>query len=435
MTTVNAGRGIFGKKLAWAFSASMILFVSSNFVNAGNLLFNLVFSHWMGPELFSDLAFLLTLKLSILSILGAIQFLVTEKTANANKREQIGNIQVYRIINRNVSIVIFLALPLLIYLTHRFDWSAKLGLHDEYSLIVFYLGFPFYLPIAIWRGVAQGRMDIWRMVSSANVEMLVRFLGATLFWWMGLGMWAVILAFVLSLFAAWVFAQPPMPKRYTPKRTIADALPWQHALPWAAIQLGVVLMLDGDVFITKMTMSATDAGHVAAISLVQRIIFFASFSLATILLPQVIQAIKNGKSGIRETYPIWVLILTSIIPVLAASYFFPEILVQILFGIEYLPIQSFLVTASLSATLITVNYFLTVFLMAHQMRFIGYVFLGLALLQIAILRGSFFFQLPTIETIVQLKYYYQLFSVFVVISIAFWVMKSQVTNIKGVQND
>jgi len=57
------------------------LFVSANIANAANLVFNMVFARMMGPAAFADLTLLLTLKLGILSFLGALQFAFAELTA------------------------------------------------------------------------------------------------------------------------------------------------------------------------------------------------------------------------------------------------------------------------------------------------------------------------------------------------------------------
>ena len=58
-----------------------ILFVSANIANAANLLFNMIFARLMAPALFADLTLLLTLKLGVLSFLGALQFAFAEQSA------------------------------------------------------------------------------------------------------------------------------------------------------------------------------------------------------------------------------------------------------------------------------------------------------------------------------------------------------------------
>lgn len=414
------------KFTGWIFSASILMFVSSNVVNAGNMLFNLLFSRWMGPELFSDLAFLLTLKLSILGVLNAVQFLVTERIASVDSQSQRSYISTYRKLANRFGIITFMSIPVLIAFSLYGDWANKIGLHNPSALLVFYFGIPFYLPLALWRGVAQGRIDMHRIVMSANVEMLVRLIGGALFWWMGLGVPSVIFAFVLSLASAWYVARPKLPTQFLKPAPLSMALPWQAAVPWAMIQIAVILLLDGDVFVTKMLISANEAGLIAAISIVQRIIFFSCFSLAAILLPQAIRNIDSGGLGLRSLFPIALLIVGSSTFVLLLLRQFPEMSVAVLFGEKFEQIAPLLFTAGLSATLITVSYFIVVFLMAHKIKYSAYLFLAIAIGQLIFLGSSIEPHANNVAKLVDGKVVFQSISTTILLIIAiFQLYKKQ----------
>ena len=70
-----------------AATPAFIVFLSSNFVNVGNLAFNMIFSRLMGPELFGVLALLLTIKLALLGVMGAAQMAVSQVVASASREE------------------------------------------------------------------------------------------------------------------------------------------------------------------------------------------------------------------------------------------------------------------------------------------------------------------------------------------------------------
>lgn len=57
-----------------------ILFLSAHVVTLGNLAFNVVFSRWMGPAHYGELATLLTLFLAITGVLAALQLSVTHES-------------------------------------------------------------------------------------------------------------------------------------------------------------------------------------------------------------------------------------------------------------------------------------------------------------------------------------------------------------------
>src|SRR6056297_279408 len=61
------------------------IFLSANLANVGNLAFNMLFSGWMGPELFGELAVVLTIKLAALAILNAVQMAVSRDIAEGRR--------------------------------------------------------------------------------------------------------------------------------------------------------------------------------------------------------------------------------------------------------------------------------------------------------------------------------------------------------------
>ena len=129
-----------------------ILFVSANIANAANLFFNMVFARLMGPALFADLTLLLTLKLGVLSFLGALQFAFSERTAKGeNKRAS--KIKAHAISWQSLKAsvpVMFMVIASSGFLSSALNFSSPLAL----SLLA--LAIPFFLPMVIYRGLTQG---------------------------------------------------------------------------------------------------------------------------------------------------------------------------------------------------------------------------------------------------------------------------------------
>ena len=71
--------------LALVASPAVAIFLSNNAANAGNLLYNILFSRWLGPETFGLLATILTLKLAILAILNALQMAISQEVSRGGK--------------------------------------------------------------------------------------------------------------------------------------------------------------------------------------------------------------------------------------------------------------------------------------------------------------------------------------------------------------
>ena len=358
---------------------AVLIFLSSNFVNAGNLIFNLLFSRLMGPEMFSDLALILTIKLSLLSVLNAVQMLVTERVAETRPSERLPLIARYRFISRAFALVTLLAVPFLFVIAGGEAITQSLNLSSNHLLPIFVFGLPFTFPLCIWRGVAQGRIDLWKMVASANSEMLVRlFGGLILFQFFGLE--GVIVAFVLSLIAGWYFALSRDGKATAP--CLEPALPFRRAMPWAAMQFGIVLLLDGDVVIAKALWSDLDAGFVAALSLIQRIIFFAIFSLTAVMIPQVIEAARRNGHGLNKARDTIVIFFATTIPGLGILWLFPEFVTHVIFGSAFADISPSIFKSGAVASLATLNYVVVSYAMARKFYANSYVFLLTAIAQL-----------------------------------------------------
>ena len=102
-----------GRLLAIAATPAVIIFLSYNFVNIGNLLFNLVFSRLMGPELSGLLAFFLTAKLALLGFFAAFQMGVSKLLASSLHSQRCEVEQALSRINRFLLAGLFkLGLPL-----------------------------------------------------------------------------------------------------------------------------------------------------------------------------------------------------------------------------------------------------------------------------------------------------------------------------------
>lgn len=351
---------------AIALGPVFIIFVSSNVVNAGNLLFNVLFSRWMGPELFGELATVLTIKLAILGVLGALQIAVSHRVAKESEDGAAPLDAALSRLNHVCFVGLWFLLPAVVAAAWFGDLGKGLGLGSPILLVLLILSLPFAIPLSILRGVALGRLDTRHVLASANLEMLVRLVGAVIAWHAGYGLAGVVAAIALSIFAGWLplcrllKERPSRDAEWTALgRAVALA-----AVPFALLQASQVVLLDGDVIIARLSLDAGEAGLIAALSLFQRIQFFACFGLASILLPAVARAIAEGRSPTGPAIAVGALFGCVSATVLAATAFFPEHAINLFFGASFLSAAPLLFTAAASAVAFTLSYLLATFLSA-----------------------------------------------------------------------
>ena len=355
-------------------SPFVIIFLSSNIVNVGNLAFNLLFSRWMGPEVFGDLAVTLTLMLAVMGVLTAAQMAVSQMVASVDEAGRSALLTSLANINRLVMGGASLALPAVLLAIWLGNPGAALGMSDPMALLVLALAVPFVGPLSLVRGVINGNIDVKRIVLSAQGEMIVRLALAIIAWQAGFGLIGVVWSLAISLVVGWAIMGRvlPAPAQLLPRFGVEERKLAKRvgliALPFAMLQAAQVVLLDGDVFLAKLLLTEREAGLVAALSLVQRIQFFACFALASILLPSVSRAVANGGNGLREALPVGALFLAVAVPFIAGAILVPDLMIRVFFGAAYLDAQPALLPTALAACAFTGVYLVATFMAGHNVR-------------------------------------------------------------------
>lgn len=355
----------FGAKaLAVLATPAVAIFISSNIANAGNMLFNLLFSRWMGPALFADLATLLTLKLSLLAVLNAVQMAVSQEIATP-RRDGTRLMAGLAWLNGLAFVALGLALPFLVPAALTEAVAGAFGLEDGSALALLVLALPFTLPLILGRGVVTGRLDTRKIILSANIEMLVRLLGAILLWQAGFGLIGVVAAMSLSIAAGWLpvrLGRARLSDWATARQVARDV--GLLSLPFAALQGAQVILLDGDILIARHLFAAETAGLVAVLALFQRIQFYACFAMAGVLLPSVASEHAAGGRPLRPMRSVLALVLAVNLPILLAAATLPDMMIRLLSGPAFAAAAPALIWAALSAFLFTLSYILTTVLAA-----------------------------------------------------------------------
>lgn len=377
------------RRMAWmvlSLSPAMTIFIVTNLVNVGNLSFNLIFSRWMGPEVFGNLTLLLTLKLAILGTLGAVQSAVSQRVASADDAGLARLKPQLAWINLAALIAGFAALPLLALVILAADLGPWLGLTGNGLVLLLLIGIPFSASLSLLRGVALGRLDVQKTVLSLLAEMIVRLIGAIIAWQLGFGLAGVICAVVLSVIASWAVVAGLLPWSSSigfPKQT-AKALGATVA-PFALLYLAQVLALDGDIILGKTILPAEEAGLLAALILFQRIQFFACFGLASVLLPSVAIAVRGGQNVLPALMPVAALFAATTSVILGSAIIAPEYVLTLLVGPAYVQISGGLLPAALAAACFTFSFLIATALAALDDRNGIWAALAVAVLQLALM--------------------------------------------------
>jgi O-antigen/teichoic acid export membrane protein len=363
------------------FGPAATLFISANIANAANLVFNMVFARIMGPAAFADLTLLLTLKLGILSFLGALQFAFAELTAKEGKihqsRQRAKAIS-WRSLKFSIPIM-FIVIALANYISGTLNFSSPL------ALCVLALAIPFFLPMVIYRGFTQGLIDLPKIIFSFQAEWLIRLFGSLLLWRMGFGLAGIAAAVGLSILAGLFCSMrkedvKPLRPRKGPALDPQTRALGVVAVPYLILQMAQVLVLDSDILIAKASSSPETAGLVAGLLLIQRVFFFAFLSCSTILQP-LVAAKKDVQKSPNELLmllgAISIITMCSIVIILPNS----DLIVRIMLGGEYLALSSIVWISALTGAVFIGSHLCAIYQIAKGKSFSAVVVLGFGVIQ------------------------------------------------------
>ena len=357
---------------------TLIIFLSANIANVANLAFNMIFARIMTPAQFADLTLLLTIKLGLLSLFSALQYGISEITARRGSGPA-------RLIAANLARKSFrFTLPLCFILLLLAEFIGQaLNFSNIKALIMLMLAIPLFLPLVIFRGLAQGQLSLPKMVGSLQMEWVIRLGGCFILWQAGFGLPGITIALILSIVAGLLFTMDPQDSRALINKTLlpADSAILKTALPYAAIFLAQILALDGDIFIAKSMLSEADAGAAAGMLLIQRIFFFAFLSFATVLQPIVA---GNGASDTeaRATLSKLLLAMLAISGIaLSAIGLMPQLFVKIFLGSQYLQLAPLVLWAGVVGVSFMAAQLTTIFLIARGNKRAPLYLLGMVIFQ------------------------------------------------------
>lgn len=413
-----SGNGLLGPAAA--------LFVSANIANAANLLFNMVFARLMGPAAFADLTLLLTLKLGVLSFLGAVQFAFSEDAAKKGD-PLTSKLKAHALSWRSLKIsvpIMFVIMALANFIAASLNFSSPLAL----SLLA--LAIPFFLPMVIYRGLTQGLIDVPKIILSIQAEWIIRLVGSLILWQSGFGLPGIAIAVGLSIVAGFIFSGDKEDLELhnaalTSKDSFGVKALGVTAFPYFILQVAQVLVLDSDILIAKAMFSAEMAGLVAGLLLIQRVFFFAFLSCSTILQPYIAQK-RDGETSSKELFTL--LIAIGIFTAIALLIIVPnsDLFVSLMLGNEYAALSAIVWMSALTGAVFIVSHLCAIYQIARGRKLAAIMVFCFGILQLVSLSAvNHFFPDMALQSYFGLKLVIQILCAICLLGIVVSAQKRQ----------
>lgn len=376
------------------FTGSMIMLVGSAFVSVANFGYNIGVAHLLGPGDFSQAAAAVTLLMLASCINLAFQLVSAKLIARAETME--AKAALYQALMKRAWYV-GAGVTAFIFIIRQ-PLAEYLRLPETRLVDVLALGMLFYIPLGVRRGAMQGLCKFVRLSANLTVEAFIKLAGALTFILFGAGVFGAVGAISLSVFGAYLMPADDAELRVK-TNSIFDSH-FMEGMQAIIFFVGQVIINNVDILMVKHYFAAEDAGIYAAVALVGRLLYFATWSVTSAMFPVAAGARVEKESRRALIVPLlFVLALSSVFVVFLAA--FPNIVIHVLFGSGFHRVDvnmAQLLTMNAAATGI---YALAVVLIAYEMsRRIANTGWFQLVVSVAVMGGVVFFHGSLLQVIV-----------------------------------
>lgn len=336
-------------------------------VNGGNYLYNLLLGRILGPSEFSDAAILITLLL-ILSFIGMTFQIVSAKYSVLLEENYL--LSFIKLITKYAACLglLFGICVVIFYQELQILFHTKTAI----MFFIFGCGIPLYFLMSINRGLYQGLNVLGKLANTYQTEMASRLVLTIAAIYLLPNVESsiivasgIVLSFIFGVFPFQKLIVKGLKIMETPtidKRSITTFF----ALT-AFYELTQIIINNSDIILVKHFFDNEQAGLYASLALIGRVVYFVAWMFVMLLLPKVIQMKKDN----QDTVPIllryvgYIVLLSTAIVLFTAL--FPEFVVGVMFGKEYISISFLLWKYALATSLFAVaNIFAYYYLSLNQ---------------------------------------------------------------------
>ena len=257
---------------------SLIMLIGSALVSILNFAYNVAVARLLGPAEFGHAAVAITLLMLVSALTLSFQLVCAKLVARNQVVE--AKAAVYQALLRRswkVGLALGTALMLASGAVARY-----LNLPSPWMIAVLALGFAFYVPVGARRGGMQGMCRFRRLAASYVVEALLKFTAVLLLVGFGMSALGAIIAISLSVICAYFLPVPVELKAKTDRRVPASIGEGVQAVVFF---IGQVIICNCDIVLVKHFFRPETAGLYAAVALVGRVVYFASWMVVSAMFP------------------------------------------------------------------------------------------------------------------------------------------------------
>jgi O-antigen/teichoic acid export membrane protein len=348
-------------------AGSVILFAGTMVANFGNYLYHLLMGRMLGPKDYGVLESVISVGYLLFIIINSLTLATARFVANLRGKKDLGGITwLFHYLNRQVfwlgnlvCLLIFILSPLI---------ASFLHLESNASVVLIGILFLVSSLSAVSRSTLQGLLRFKEMVISHISETTLKMVAAVVLVLMGFRVNGAIFSLVVGAVAGFFLAKFFLNflREYKPQKPdITRRRFLKFALPVLFFNLSFTCLYTNDIILVKHLFSSYEAGLYAAVALFGKIVFFATSAIPMAMFPMVAANHAQGKESRHLFLSSLGIVSVVLLGAILIYSLFPNVMIIILFGKEYLVASPLLVWMAIfisfySLAYLLVNFFLSV---------------------------------------------------------------------------
>lgn len=366
----------FYKKNLSLLKDNFVLFLAGIISGACSFIFHFYMGRTLGPSDYGVLSSLVAFTTIIIIGSQALQIALTSFVSNFKVSNSYGKISFlfWKSIKKMgmFGVLVFFAFIILAPF-----FGAFLHIGSSWSFVIIGIFFILAAILPVNRAVLQGLQEFKWLGWNNAIEGLAKLGVGILLVMLGFGVNGALLAFPVAFLVSFLFSFIVIFSLTKKKQDSFDTKPiFAYSYPILLALVSLTLFHTVDVFLVKHFFSNTEAGLYSAVSILGKIIFYASISVSLVMFPKVTElaAKKKETKGLLYKSLLIVLLIGAFITL--AYFIFPSLIISILFGNDYLSIKPLIGRFGVVMTLFSVAYLISFYYMAlFKTKFVYLLFL------------------------------------------------------------
>ena len=360
------------------------LLIGTGVLSVSGFLYHFFMGRSLGPEGYGVLASLM----AIMALLGisstTIQLSVSKFVTSLKVKGSFEELNyLYPATNKKLGSIFFYVFILFLIV----GLFLSKFLHISYFLISLSFLSILAMPIlANSRGFLQGLQNFKSYGVSLAIEGISKLIFGVLFvfigWKVGGALLGVILSYIIVLLIGHFVVKSCLKGD---KKPFVDKEIYHYTVPVFFTVLFFTAFYSIDLLLVKHFFSAIDAGKYAVVSLIGKIVFFASFSVIQVMYPKVIELSGDNGAHKNVLYKSLLIILLMVAPILFVYQFFGDFVINLLFGESYLSIVPLIAPYGLFMLFVSISKMFSLYLLSFKKYSFLYIFSFFLLLEVSLI--------------------------------------------------